>query len=224
LNSKSFFITRFQSILSIHKSNLPQVGASSSDPLGTRVACNPSPILNFLISMTNLNKLFALTLLMTIINVPMYFYSKTLVKSSVTHGELITSDQGSDHEKTAHGDQSSDHSSKEDQLKTDTDEKNQVNQDMAMEEKPGRFQPLANLYRPPLYGKCKKLFERFNRKTFPDKPYKAFVYSFDGESAYCADAYTDKGQQEAEQIVIRDCEEHQAGSGKYSPCRIYSSE
>jgi hypothetical protein len=55
--------------------------------------------LNFLISMTNLNKLFVLTLLMTIINVPMYFYSKTLVKSSVTHEELITSDQGSDHEK-----------------------------------------------------------------------------------------------------------------------------
>ena len=64
----------------------------------------------------------------------------------------------------------------------------------------------------------------YNRKSFPDKPFKAFVYSFDGEAAYCADAYTDKSQEAAEEIVIRDCEEHHAGSGKYSPCRIYSSE
>jgi hypothetical protein len=86
------------------------------------------------------------------------------------------------------------------------------------------FKSLADLYKPPLYGKCKKLFERFNRKFFADKPHKAFVYSFDGESAYCADAYTDKGQEAAEEIVLRECESHHSGSGKYSPCRIYASE
>ena len=95
---------------------------------------------------------------------------------------------------------------------------------LAEEEKPERFKSLATLYRPPLLGKCKKLYERFNRKNNPDKPYKSFVYSFDGETAYCADAYTDKGQQQADEIVLRDCEEHHAGSGKYSPCRIYPAE
>ncbi|MFM7699139.1 MAG: hypothetical protein ACKO5X_10965 [Limnohabitans sp.] len=97
-------------------------------------------------------------------------------------------------------------------------------QDMANDKKRERFKPLADLYKPPLFGKCKKLFERFNRKHFSDKPHKAFVYSFDGETAYCADAFTDKGLEAAEEIVLRECEDHHAGSGKYSPCRIYASE
>jgi hypothetical protein len=175
--------------------------------------------------MTNLNKLFALTLLMTLINVSMYFYSKTLFKNSGSQQEVTAAEQVNSHQHNAEQGHAgaSDPSGKE-QAAIQATEAVQLNQDMANEEKPERFKSLANLYRPPLFGKCKKLFERFNRKNFPDKPYKAFVYSFDGETAYCADAYTDKGQREAEEIVIRDCEEHHAGSGKYSPCRIYSSE
>jgi hypothetical protein len=175
--------------------------------------------------MTNLNKLFALTILMTLINVPMYFYSKTLVKNSGDQQEVAAAEQENSHQNPTYqghaggGDQSG-----KDQADIQATEAVQLNQDMANEKKPERFKSLANLYKPPLFGKCKKLFERFNRKNFPEKPYKAFVYSFDGEAAYCADAYTDKGQREAEEIVIRDCEEHHAGSGKYSPCRIYSSE
>ncbi len=175
--------------------------------------------------MTNLNKLLAATLLMTIINVPMYFYSKTLIKKPVNQQELAAAEPANSHQDSADQGHSANNelTSKEEPVQP-TAEELQHNQDMANEEKPERFKSLADLYRPPLFGKCKKLFERFNRKKFPDKPYKAFVYSFDGESAYCADAYTDKGQAEAEEIVIRECEEHHAGSGKYSPCRIYSSE
>ena len=175
--------------------------------------------------MTNLNKLFALTLLMTLINVPMYFYSKKLVKNPASQQEVAAAEQENSHQhKAEQGHASASDQSGKEQAAMQAAAADQLNQDMANEEKPERFKSLANLYRPPLYGKCKKLFERFNRKNFPDKPYKAFVYSFDGETAYCADAYTDKGQREAEEIVIRDCEEHNAGSGKYSPCRIYSSE
>ena len=175
--------------------------------------------------MTNLNKLFALTLLMTLINVPMYFYSKKLVKNPANQQEVAAAEQENSHQhKAEQGHASASDQSGKEQAAMQAAAADQLNQDMANEEKPERFKSLANLYRPPLYGKCKKLFERFNRKNFPDKPYKAFVYSFDGETAYCADAYTDKGQRVAEEIVIRDCEEHNAGSGKYSPCRIYSSE
>jgi len=175
--------------------------------------------------MTNLNKLFAATLLMTIINVPMYFYSKTLIKKPVNQQELAAVEhENNQHDNSEHGHSTAGEMTSKEQAPEPTAEEVQHNQDMANEEKPERFKSLADLYRPPLFGKCKKLFERFNRKNFPDKPYKAFVYSFDGESAYCADAYTNKGQAEAEEIVIRECEEHHAGSGKYSPCRIYSSE
>ena len=57
-----------------------------------------------------------------------------------------------------------------------------------------------------------------------EKPSRAFVYSFDGETAYCAGAVTDKSQEKAEEIARKDCEENQASTGKYSPCRIYTSE
>ena len=159
-----------------------------------------------------------MAILMTAINVPMYFYSKALLKGpqldAAPQQDMANPPQeahGGDHAASAE-----DHAA--------TAEQSNLQEELAAQERPERFQPLAGLYKPPLLGKCKKLFERFNRKNFPDKPYKAFVYSFDGEAAYCADAYTDKSQEAAEEIVIRDCEEHHAGSGKYSPCRIYSSE
>ena len=176
--------------------------------------------------MTHLNKFLALSILMTAINVPMYFYSKSL-------GHANPSDNPNAHTASSKPDMTG--SSNAEDLNgqlmptpvTAVPEplfSEEMLQDMANEKKPERFKPLADLYKPPLFGKCKKLFERFNRKRFADKPYKAFVYSFDGETAYCADAYTDKGQEAAEEIVLRECEDHYAGSGKYSPCRIYASE
>jgi len=159
-----------------------------------------------------------MAILMTAINVPMYFYSKALLKGPQL--DAASQQNMANPPQEAHG---SEHAaSAEDHAATA--EQSNLQEELAAQERPERFQPLAGLYKPPLLGKCKKLFERFNRKNFPDKPFKAFVYSFDGEAAYCADAYTDKSQEAAEEIVIRDCEEHHAGSGKYSPCRIYSSE
>jgi len=172
--------------------------------------------------MSNLSKYLIMAILMTAINVPMYFYSKALLKGpqpdAAPQQNIANPPQDA---------QINDHASSTDHGSDDAAapvERSNLQEELAAQERPKRFQPLAGLYKPPLLGKCKKLFERFNRKKFPDKPYKAFVYSFDGEAAYCADAYTDKSQEAAEEIVIRDCEEHHAGSGKYSPCRIYSSE
>ena len=159
-----------------------------------------------------------MAILMTAINVPMYFYSKALLKGPQL--DAASQQNMANPPQEAHG---SEHAaSAEDHAATA--EQSNLQEELAAQERPERFQPLAGLYKPTLLGKCKKLFERFNRKNFPDKPFKAFVYSFDGEAAYCADAYTDKSQEAAEEIVIRDCKEHHAGSGKYSPCRIYSSE
>jgi len=168
--------------------------------------------------MSSLNKYLIMAILMTAINVPMYFYSKALLKGPQL--DAASQQNMANPPQEAHGGEHA--ASAEDHAATA--EQSNLQGELAAQERPERFQPLAGLYKPPLLGKCKKLFERFNRKNFPDKPFKAFVYSFDGEAAYCADAYTDKSQEAAEEIVIRDCEEHHAGSGKYSPCRIYSSE
>ena len=168
--------------------------------------------------MSSLNKYLIMAILMTAINVPMYFYSKALLKGPQLNAAPQQNMANPPQE--AHG---SEHAASAEDHAAPA-EKSNLQEELAAQERPERIQPLAGLYKPPLLGKCKKLFERFNRKNFPDKPYKAFVYSFDGEAAYCADAYTDKSQEAAEEIVIRDCEEHHAGSGKYSPCRIYSSE
>lgn len=168
-----------------------------------------------------------LAILMMLINVPLFIYSVSLThrSGSIHAPEMVESSPASSPHEESHDP----HAAKELPSKEAEDAAGQLNADSssmatAEEDKPERAHTLANLYRPPLFGKCKKLFERFNRKSFADKPYKAFVYSFDGEQAYCADAYTDKGQQAAEEIVMRDCEEHHAGSGKYSPCRIYPPE
>ena len=205
--------------------NLAQVRASLADPSSARVACKPWSILTISQkTMSNLNKYLLLAILMTAINVPMYFYSKTLLKTPSSEGVVehnAAADPHATHDE-GHGASSDASGHGADPFKPI--EKTDLQNELAAEEQPGRFQTLAKLYKPPLIGKCIKLFERYNRKNFPDKPYKAFVYSFDGEVAYCADAYTDKSQEAAEEIVIRDCEEHNAGSGKYSPCRIYSSE
>jgi hypothetical protein len=181
--------------------------------------------------MSSKTKYLILAILMTLINIPLFIYSQSLAQRGANGHDV-----GEAHVASAQANERQDHShaapppdpeiQDEDPpaSKAEPSPAEAAALALAEEEKPARFKSLANLYRPPLYGKCKKLFERFNRKNFPDKPYKAFVYSFDGEEAYCADAYTDKGQQQAEEIVIRECEEHHAGSGKYSPCRIYSAE
>jgi len=181
--------------------------------------------------MSNKTKYLSMAILMTLINIPLFIYSQSLAHRSASTPAV--QEEHSQTEAPVPADATHGHESPAGQvplLAASGDGTPQLNPAdiaaaaLAEQENPERFKTLANLYRPPLYGKCKKLFERFNRKNFPDKPYKSFVYSFDGESAYCADAYTDKGQQAADEIVMRDCEEHHVGSGKYSPCRIYPAE
>ena len=185
--------------------------------------------------MSSKTKYLALAILMTLINIPLFIYSQSLAHRGAAGSTVddahsvaaVASDSHAPSPTNSHEAPKASPSGLVDEDTVATIEPSPAEvAAMALEDEknPARFKSLANLYRPPLYGKCKKLFERFNRKSFPDKPYKAFVYSFDGEEAYCADAYTDKGQQQAEEIVIRECEEHHAGSGKYSPCRIYPAE
>jgi protein required for attachment to host cells len=181
--------------------------------------------------MSSKTKYLTLAILMTLINIPLFIYSQSLAQRGAGGHAVdeahVAAAQAEEHAADSHASSPHDQPSHEDDQQASNTQPSPAEvaaQALAEEEKPERFKSLATLYRPPLLGKCKKLYERFNRKNMPDKPYKSFVYSFDGETAYCADAYTDKGQQQADEIVMRDCEEHHAGSGKYSPCRIYPAE
>ncbi len=167
-----------------------------------------------------MTKYLIMVMLMTCINIPLFFYSRSFLHSShpVEEG---TTDAHSTQSGVSAGHETAAETNHHDTVSSNQEQPSNENLTLASKPEPP---PLANLYRPPLLGKCKKLFERFMRQTDPDKPYRAFVYSFDGETAYCAGAVTDKSQEKAEEIAKRDCEENQASTGKYSPCRIYTSE
>ena len=170
-----------------------------------------------------MTKYLIMVILMTSINIPLFIYSRSFLKSE--HVVMETIDMhGAPAQSPAQALPEETTTSPED--KPNLQEAPAADSSAMVETPSGRTKPapLANLYRPPLLGKCKKLFERFMRENDPDKPFRAFVYSFDGETAYCAGAVTDKSQEKAEEIARKDCEENQASTGKYSPCRIYTSE
>jgi hypothetical protein len=178
--------------------------------------------------MKAMTKYLYLAIFMTVVNIPLFIYSQTWVRGSSqqapAHADVVAA---SDPHADPHADAHADPHAHATEAPPDTPAESPavLAAIAALEEaEKTRYKPLGDLYRPPLLGKCKKLFERFGRQHDPDKPFKAFVYSFDGETAYCADAYTAKGLRQAEEIALRDCEENQEGSGKYSPCRIYASE
>ena len=167
-----------------------------------------------------MTKYLIMVMLMASINIPLFIYSRSFLKSEQPGIEAFD----------AYIAPVKAHAQTQPDEQTNPEDKPQdapLAESVAMDEKPAvkaEPPPLANLYRPPLLGKCKKLFERFMRENDPAKPFRAFVYSFDGETAYCAGAVTDKSKKKAEEIARKDCEENQAGTGKYSPCRIYTSE
>ena len=170
-----------------------------------------------------MTKYLIMVILMTSINIPLFIYSRSFLKPE--HAGMETIDM---HGAPAQSPAQSllDVATPNPEDKPTLQEAPAADSAVMGETPSGRAQPapLANLYRPPLLGKCKKLFESFMRENDPAKPFRAFVYSFDGETAYCAGAVTDKGQEKAEEIARKDCEENQASTGKYSPCRIYTSE
>ncbi|NQW66462.1 MAG: hypothetical protein HQ455_04545 [Burkholderiales bacterium] len=163
-----------------------------------------------------MTKYLIMAMLMMSINIPLFFYSRSFLSSAQALNKATSpldtppstfQDDKASTEQLPKSDNPTETTAAEDALKN--------------RENPP---PLANLYRPPLLGKCKKLFDRFMNQKDPDKPFRAFVYSFDGETTYCAGAVTDKSPEHAERIARKDCEDNQAVTGKYSPCRIYTSE
>lgn len=79
-------------------------------------------------------------------------------------------------------------------------------------------------YRPRIIGRCKVLFDRFNKVELQPNQYHAFAYSFDGKSGYCADSGRQASMKLAKEIALSDCEKNKASAESYAPCFIYSIE
>jgi hypothetical protein len=78
-------------------------------------------------------------------------------------------------------------------------------------------------YRPKIIGRCKKLFEQFNRETLPENQFHAFAFSFDGQNGYCAVSGAQKSDKLAKEIALTDCEKNKENAQGYAPCYIYTS-
>jgi hypothetical protein len=166
-----------------------------------------------------MTKYLIMVMMMMSINIPLFIYSRSFLTPSSSENPATTEEPPSS--ATALLSKNTNPTNLQEAEKPSEPQEALSPELPKSREEPASF---ANLYRPPLLGKCKKLFERFMKEKDPDKPYRAFVYSFDGETAYCAGAVTEKSQAHAEKIARKDCEDNQASTGRYSPCRIYTSE
>jgi len=83
---------------------------------------------------------------------------------------------------------------------------------------------LSKKYRPRIIGRCKLLFDRFNKMELLANQFHSFAYSYDGKSGYCADSGPQASLKLAKEIAISDCEKNKASAESYAPCFIYSSE
>ena len=143
-----------------------------------------------------MTKYLIMVMLMASINIPLFIYSRSFLKSEQPGMEAFD----------AYIAPAKAHAQAQPDEQTNPKDKPQdapLAESVAMDEKPAvkaEPPPLANLYRPPLLGKCKKLFESFMRENDPAKPFRAFVYSFDGETAYCAGAVTDKSKKRQKKL------------------------
>lgn len=83
---------------------------------------------------------------------------------------------------------------------------------------------LSKKYRPRIIGRCKVLYERFNKVELQANQFHSFAYSFDGKSGYCADSGPQTSMKLAKEIALSDCEKNKGSTESYAPCFIYSSE
>jgi len=83
---------------------------------------------------------------------------------------------------------------------------------------------LSKKYRPRIIGRCKLMFDRFNKVVLQANQFHSFAYSYDGKSGYCADSGPQTSLKLAKEIALSDCEKNKASADSYAPCFIYSIE
>ena len=79
----------------------------------------------------------------------------------------------------------------------------------------------AQVYKPPLFGSCKRLFQQLQKQAVVDGEYKAFAFAFDGKTANCAEYVSNKSLRHARAVVLKNCQDDRAAAKRYVACLLY---
>lgn len=82
---------------------------------------------------------------------------------------------------------------------------------------------IKDKYKPKLIGQCKTLFTKYEKKGDFTGNHRAFTYSFDGDSGYCAIVEQQKSKQIAEKEALKACEKSKTDAATYAPCFVMAS-
>ena len=78
----------------------------------------------------------------------------------------------------------------------------------------------AQVYKPPLFGSCKRMFQQLQKQEVVEGEYKAFAFAFDGKTANCAEYVSNKSLRHARAVVQKNCQEDRADK-RYVACLLY---
>jgi hypothetical protein len=78
----------------------------------------------------------------------------------------------------------------------------------------------AQVYKPPLFGSCKRLFQQLQKQAVAEGEYKAFAFAFNGKTANCAEYVSNKSLRHARAVVLKNCQEDRAEK-RYVACQLY---
>jgi hypothetical protein len=79
----------------------------------------------------------------------------------------------------------------------------------------------AQVYKPPLFGSCKRMFQQLQKQVVAEGEYKAFAFAFDGKTANCAEYVSNKSLRHARAVVVKNCQEDRAVAKRYVACLLY---
>ena len=80
--------------------------------------------------------------------------------------------------------------------------------------------PGAQVYKPPLFGSCKRMFQQLQKQPVAEGEYKAFAFAFNGKTANCAEYISSKSLRHARAVVLKNCQEERADK-RYVACQLY---
>lgn len=80
--------------------------------------------------------------------------------------------------------------------------------------------PGAQVYKPPLFGSCKRMFQQLQKQQVAEGEYKAFAFAFNGKTANCAEYVSSKSLRHARAVVLKNCQEERAEK-RYVACQLY---
>jgi type II secretory pathway pseudopilin PulG len=187
----------------------------------------------------SLLKLLLISALSAALVVPLFFYSRSLMRQAeqavaAAKAAEEAADEAHKSERSGHTDAGSNTGHAQADQDTHKDAHGTAaSADAAPGDKPSPAQAVAEaatdkaqdddagqVYKPPLFGSCKRLFQQLQKREVAEGEYKAFAFAFDGKVANCADYVSNKSMRHARAVVLKNCQEDRHDK-RYVPCLLY---